>query len=309
MTALWRRFHFLFFIAAGLLIMGLGWLHYFSPTTRLELYGVKLENRVALLGPTRYLLGWHAQVESWTEQDGRLDTPLVNETRDEISTLSIERQRGTPATDILLVKPQEWILSLKNADGFKNETLSLNHPSIAQGTVLLDKQGTLLERQRTSAWRVDRALQFIFPKFPKGALRPGETWTEHVEWTEPISEWKIGWQADIHWTLKNYDLLYEKPCAHLIYEAELTPSMVQNASWAGQTSQAIHFEGQASGEALYDVRDKFLISNTFSYAGILKIRVPNLANVPDELRVGIAPAPSQGDVLLKINDKMDARLP
>jgi hypothetical protein len=296
-------------MAAGILTIVSGLIYYLSPITRLRLYGVTLEQPVASAGPANFLLGWHSDVKSWTEHDGRLDTPLPHETTEETSTLSIERLPGTSTENLVLVKPQEWICRVNSASGEKNQVIPLNHPSIAAATVLLDKQWTLLERREGSAWRMGRALQFLIPKFPKGPLRPGSTWKEHLAWTEGIGDWRVGWQADLQWVLKGFETCYGAPCAQLSYEASLEPSLQQEAVWSKGASHNIRFSGQARGEALYNVAEKYVISNTLIYSGTAKIHIPQLSAVPEDLRVGAFSSDDDGDVVLQFNDKIDVRLP
>jgi len=304
-----RRFWPFLIICSGLTVAVGGLSHYLSPLTRLELYGVKLGHRAVLLHPASYLWGYQSHVESWTEHDGRLDTPLSNDTVQEVSTLQVERAQGSTAINVLSVRPQEWIRSLKNAAGFKNDTIPLNDPSIAPGTIVLDQEGTLLERRSAAAWRTERAMQMLIPQFPKGFLRRAGDWTEHLEWVETTSGWTISWQADLQWVVKNFELRYGKPCAILAYEATLRPTVLQTAAWVKSSGGPVRFTGEARGEAVFDVKDKWLISNTLSYAGLLKIHVSNLANVPEDLRVGLVMAATGGDVVLKLANKMDIRLP
>lgn len=294
---------------AGTLILVVGLIYYLAPITRLRLYGVTLEQPVAASGPANFLVGWRSHVKSWTEYNGRLDTPMADDTTDETSTLFVERLPGTPTENMIQVKPKEWIRSVKNASGFANQIIPLNHPSIATATILLDKQWTLLERREGAAWRIGRALEFLIPKFPKGPVRPGSTWKEHLEWTEVTSDWKLGWQADLQWVLKGFEPCYGVPCAQLAYDATLQPVLLQEASWSKGASRDIHFAGTAHGEALYNTTQKFVISNTLTYSGKIKIHIPNLEEVPEELRVGAPPINSDGDVVLQLDDKIDIRLP
>ncbi len=292
------------------------YLYYFSPMTRLELYGVRLFHHVATKAPATFLFGWESVLESRTEQGGRMDTPLINATMNEVSSLLVERERGASAQDILHVQPKEWIKSIKNALDFKNETVPLNHPSIAEGRVRVDKQGTLIERagdgpgiHEVPFWRMSRALQFLFPAFPKGSLRKEATWTDHVEWTDTISEWRIGWKADLRWVVKDFEIVYEKPCARLVYEATLTPRILQEPVWVGGAGKTIQYNVQGSGEVLYSIKEKSLISNTFDYTGTLMIPIPDLELVPDTQRVGDVLIMGKGDVVLKFKNKLDVRLP
>ena len=298
-----------FLILIGVSVAIFGCLHYLSPVTRLELYGTTLDHKVALPKPAIYLWGWQAHVKSWTERDGRLDTPLTDESEEEVSTLLIDRQRGTITQNVLLVKPQEWIQSLKRTEEFKNQTIPPSHPSIAAGRIILDKEGTLLERNAGAAWRTGRTLQFLFPKFPKGTLHRGSTWTESLEWTETIDDWTIGWEGDLRWAVKDFEMFDERPCARLVYEAAMKPVLRQEAFWAKASNREIAFTGQARGEAVFNVPDKSLVSNTFTYEGTLKIQIPNLEDVPEEHRVGSPISPNAGEIFLQVKDKMDLRLP
>jgi hypothetical protein len=299
----------LLMILGGILILVFGLRYYQSPLTRLRLYGVILEQPIASSGPANFLLGWHSDVKSWTEHDGRLDTPLADETTDETSTLRVERLHGTSTENLILVKPQEWISTVHNAYGIQNQVIPLNHPSIVAATILLDKQWTLLERQEGSAWRVGRAMQFLIPKFPKGLVRPGSTWTEHLAWQEGIEGWRIGWQADLQWVLKGFDTCYGVPCAQLSYVASLQPTLLQQAPWSKGANPLIGYAGEARGDALYNVAEKFVISNSMTYSGTVRIHIPKLNAIPVELIMGISRGDGDGDVVLQFNDKIDVRLP
>jgi len=296
-------------IVGGILTLVFGVRYYQSPLARLRRYGVILEQPIAASGPADFLLGWHSDVKSWTEHDDRLDTPLADETTDETSTLHVVRLAGTSTENLILIKPKEWISSVHNAYGVQNQIISLDHPSIAAATILFDKQWTLLERREETAWRVGRALQFLIPKFPKGLVRPGSAWKEHLAWTEIIGGWKIGWQADLQWVLKDFDTCDGAPCAQLSYEASIEPTLLQEAFWSKGANQKIQFAGQARGNALYNVVEKFVISNTMAYSGKAKIHIPQLDAVPDELKSGVSRGEGDGDVVLQFNDKIDVRLP
>ena len=309
MSALGQKILAAFLILIGLSIGIFGLLYYLSPVTRLELYGTRLDHKVALARPTNYLWGWQAHVKSWTERDGQMDTPLADETMEEVSTFRIDRQPGTMTQNVLVVKPQEWISSLESAGDFKNQTIPSTHPSIAPGRIILDKQGTLLERSAGAAWRTARALQFLFPRFPKGFLRRGNTWTEPLEWTETINDWTLGWKGDLRWSVKDFETLNDQPCARLVYEAALSPSLLKEVFWAKGSSRDVQYSGKNHGEAIFNVQEKSMVSNTFAYEGTLKIHIPNLENVPEALRVGAPITHSEGDVVLQVNDKMDLRLP
>jgi hypothetical protein len=297
------------FVLGGMGVIVFGLIYYLSPVTRLRLYGTTLDQRVALSGAVDYLLGCHSHVKSWTEHAGTLDTPLADETTEEVGTLRVERWRGATPENSLQVIPKEWIRSLKNASGFANQMIPLNHPSIGMVTVLLDQQNTLLERREGAAWRSGKAAQFLVPKFPKGVMRRGNHWKEPLQWRETTNDWTIGWEADLVWVLKDFEMRDGHPCALLTYDASLHPTLLQPAFWAKAVGQDLRFTGQAHGEALFNVKEKTLISNTLTYEGSVRIPVNNLEDVPEELRVGIAPVHAAGDVVLQFEDTVNLRLP
>jgi len=296
-------------MASGLVTIIAGLSYYLSPMTRLRLYGVILEQRLASTGPVNFLVGWHAQAKTWTEHDGQLDTPLADEHTDETSTLRVERLPGTPTENVLLVKPVEWIRSLKTSAGFSTQVIALNHPSLAPVTVMMDKQWTVLERREGGAWRIGRALEFLIPKFPKGPVRPGSSWMDHLEWSEVAGDWKFRWLAECQWTVNGYTPCYESNCVQLAYNATLTPVLLQEAYWSKGAGRDIRYSGQAHGEALYRIADQLLIANSLAYSGTVRIHIPHLEDVPEELRVGNLPATSEGEVVLRFDDKIDVRLP
>jgi len=297
------------FIVSGILVIVFGLAYYLSPITRLELYGTKLEHMVGFNGPVNYLIGWHSQSHSWSEVNGHMDTPLGDDSTDEISTIRVERLPGTPTEIKLIFRPVEWVRSIKDKSGFISQTIPLNHPSIAPVTLLLDKQGTLLERSAGSVWRLEGAVQFMIPKFPKGSMKRGSRWQEHLEWTETSDGWKFGWKADLQWTVQGFKTCYGDPCAQLAYEATIQPSLLQEVFWSQGADRDIHFTGQAHGEALYNIKQKFLISNTLDYQGKIAIHVHNLKEIPESLRIGALPVANEGDIVLQIENKIDVRLP
>ncbi len=308
-STLWKKYHFAALIGLGIAVMAIGLTYYLSPMTRLALYGVRLSYRFAYRGPSSYLVGWQSTLESWTEREASVDTSLAKEKVEEVSTLLIEKLPGTSVQNLLRVSPKEWILARTNAVGVQNQMIPITHPSIAPSKILLDKQGTLLERQTATAWRTHRALQFLVPGFPKGTQRRGSTWTDHLEWVDSLNDWKIRWQADVHCVLQDFEERYDKPSVHILYEAVLVPTIVEEAYWAKGMTRPMSFSGKATGEAYYSVSEKTITSNTFSYGGIARIPIMDLERVPEDLRVGVPLVPGPGTVILKFENSVNVQIP
>src|SRR5437879_4395814 len=160
-----------------------------------------------------------------------MDTPLISNDLSETGTLSVASSASPPSGSTVQVIAKEWVKMAKVGNAAVNETIPANHPSLSPGSVVLDAQGHVLERRNASSNRVGRAMNYIFPVFPKGILRPGSTWTDKLAWEEGLGEWQIGWDADLVWELTGFENCYGTTCAKLIYKANLHPHIVKPAPW------------------------------------------------------------------------------
>jgi hypothetical protein len=295
-------------ILAGLSVMAYGTLYYLSPLTRLKLNGVHLRYQATPEIPT-YLIGTHSTTKSWAYRDGEMDTPLASAELDEVGNVAVERDSAPQNYTILHVKSKEWIKMTKSGEDHADQIIPTTHPSLAPGIIVLDTQGDLLERQNNSSWRLGRAINFVFPSFPKGILHSGGTWTEQLHWTDEIGEWLIGWDGDFGWELKGFEGCQEQACAQLIYQGVLQPHVVRAPPWAAKEVTGITFDGSARGEATYSPQDKLITSNTFAYGGRISIQITSLENIPEEQHVGVPLTADPGVIVIEFANKIDIRKP
>jgi hypothetical protein len=306
----WLHTHYpLLLILLGVFTITAGAAYYLSPLTRLKLYGVRLDYQGTRKGPTQYLVAFHSDVDSWTERENHLDTPLFKRKVDELGTVLVQRTPGPATHGQATVRTMEWIQIAKTGDTNINKSIPPGHPSIAQAAVALDRQGSLVDRPNTPSLRMGRALQYLFPRFPKGIQRPGSSWTESIIWVEMISEWKIRWQAELRWTLQGFEKRGGAWCVTLAYDGQLVPELQETPAWAKGAAGTVLFSGKGVGEALYLPQEKRLISNTFSYSGNLEIPITSLELIPWEERVGVPLSAGPGVVILRFANKTDIRQP
>jgi hypothetical protein len=303
-----RKSHILLVIA-GLAVILYGVSYYTSPQLRLKLNGVRLQHGALTGGPTLYLVGTHSETKSWAYRGDTMDTPLADNELNETGTVVVESRLGPQTGHTFSIKAKEWVKMMKSGETTNNQTVPLNHPSIAPASLILDSQGSILERRNASSIRVGRAIDFIFPLFPKGTQHQGSSWTEHLSWEDTIGEWQIGWEADLVWQLKDFEMCDQVACTKLLYQATLHPHIVRPAAWADKKVHEITFEGQSNGEALYNTRDKVLIGNSLQYSGKLSIQIPNLESVPEEERVGATVTEDPGTIVIQFSNKFDIQKP
>jgi len=294
-------------IGGGLILLCFGMVYYSSPIVRLKLNGVHLDNRTAQTGPVTYLAGNEVNTQGWAYRGEEMDTPLKNQKVTETGTVSVELASGDDTHRILRVRVKEWIKIAEVGDRNIQQVIPMNHPSIAPSTVILDRQGTVVDRQQAETVRTGRLTDFLFPRFPKGSERIGDSWTEPLTWMETVGEWKVRWEGNIQWTLEGFEPCYENLCARLTYQVKMDPQQLMPPEWAAKISGSPSFEGQGHGEALYEVKEKVLLSNTFSYGGDLSIPLSNLGDIPWDQRVGDHAPSEAGTVLLRFTDKFDIR--
>ena len=294
-------------IGGGLALLCFGTVYYSSPITRLKLSGVRLDSQAAQTGPMTYLVGSEVNSQGWAYRGDQMDTPLKNEKVTETGSVSVELTPGDDTHRSLRVRVKEWIKIAEDGDRSIQQVIPMNHPSIAPSLVILDRQGTVVDRQQADSLRTGRLTNFLFPRFPKGPERTGNSWIESLTWTESIGEWKVGWQSDIKWTLEDIEPCYESLCARISYQVKLNPLQLVPPPWAAKISGVPSFEGQGHGEVLYEVKEKVLLSNTFSYGGDLSIPLADLGAIPWDQRVGDHAPTEAGTILLRFTDKFDIR--
>ncbi|MFA5975453.1 MAG: hypothetical protein WC859_04730 [Elusimicrobiota bacterium] len=281
--------------------------YYSSRHSRPPLQSTRFEHPAGLHQALTYVVGTQSKSHSWAEHNGVMDTPLPDANSQETGSVSVKAALPNGVNSTLVIRPQEWIRFVRIAETAQQQTIPKNHPSLAPAKIVMDPQRTLLERLGTDALRVGRVSNLIFPRFPKEALRPGNGWTETVQWAELLGEWTVFWRADLSWTFQKYDLCFNLPCARLTYQARLTPQLVGIPAWANTQTGPPAFVGQARGEALFDLKNKCVLSNQFGYSGKLSIPIKSLERIPWELRVGNPLTAEPGHIVIQFDEKIDAR--
>lgn len=291
----------LIFLGLGAIAAGIA--YYRFPSARPRLDGVQFKCPSGLKQPLVYLIETKSDSRSWAEYNGQLDTPLLDGNRHETGSVSVEPALRSKAPEALVVRAREWIRSVHIGETDTQQAVPATHPTLASARIVLGPKQTLRERQGSDTIRLGRAVNFIFPRFPDGVQRPGDTWTETVRWADVLGEWKIVWQANMKWTFEKYDTCYDMPCARLSYQAELIPQRLDVPDWARKLTRKPAFAGQASGEALYDPKNNWVLSNTISYHGNLSIPISSLESIPWEQRVGRPLTAEPGTIVIRFNEK------
>lgn len=294
-------------VAAALAAAWVGIRFLFSPTLWFHLSGSRLEYAFSEKKPSRYFMGFTMNVKSWSERQGRLDTPLEEFKVDEIGNVVLERKKAAAkAKTPVNLRVQEWIQIVRDAGGSRSRSIPLNHPSLAGARLLLDKRGALLERRASLSPRLGKGFPFLAPKFPKGRIRRGRSWPESIEWIEMLGDWKLRWTGTLRWRLDDVEPCGRNTCARLTYQASLRPQLWSAPSWATGAVRRIEPQITSEGVALFDARQGRLVSNTFSYDGLLRIPITDLGRIPWELRIGRR-VRVPGDILIRFQNKIDIR--
>jgi hypothetical protein len=139
-----------------------------------------------------------------------------------------------------------------------------------------------------------------------GRLHQGRQWTEDVVWLDVYNDWQIRWEGTLHWTLGELVPCAGNTCAQLAYTAELEPRLRGAPGWATGIVHRVDATASGEGEAIFDTGHKRLVSNTFSYDGLLHFPIDNLARIPRELRIGRR-VKGPGEILLRFENKIDLR--
>ncbi len=289
--------------------MALGVGYYLSPMTRMGRYGTNLIYRFEFQKPAAYFVGSQMQSRIFALRDGVIDTPLPGQADSEAGSLIIDRQSDIDSHAVLRVRSQEWMRTLKTPDGDEHQMIPKGHPSTAPAQIFLDAQGTLVSRQNASSLRLGRAVTSLFPRFPKGIQRVGSRWTEPIEWTLAIGDWRIAWEGELSWLLKDYEPCYKEECAKLTYEAHVLPRILQPPQWAKGNVTDASFQGKAGGEVLYNVKKGIVISAAFAQNGNLTVGINHLDSIPSESRVGVPLSGGPGAIVMQMTNRFDVRKP
>jgi hypothetical protein len=306
-ASLWKRYQRVVWIAAGVigawLLISMLW----SAHLGYHVFGKSLNYAFSDKAPAQYLIGLTQEIKTWSERQGRLDTPMedykIEDLGNGVFLMSSSERKDRP---VVTLRAREWIQILHDANGTASQALPLNHPSLADARIVLDKKGSLLERHATLSPRLAKALPFVTPKFPKGTLRQGQTWTETVEWLDAYNEWKIHWFATLRWTMGEMEPCDGGECARLTYQANLRPQLRGGPSWAVGAMKTPTTQESAEGVALFDGGHERLVSNTFSYEGLLTLPIRDVGLIPWELRIGRR-VNGAGDVIIRYKNKIEIR--
>jgi len=296
----------------GVLLIGLGlvglWVaasFLFSANLWYFLLGKKFEYAFPEKAPAQYLVILTDDIKCWSERNGRLDTPLEQYKRESFGNVLFYKKKAVVKNRLAVaLRAREWIEIRHDAQGSTSHTIPLNHPSLLRTRVIFDKKGMLIGRHYTLSPRLAKGLPFLTPKFPAGTLRRGRTWTEYVEWIDMYSDWKIYWAGTLYWTLGDLEPCAGGTCAKLTYQADLRPQLWAWPSWAAKAVQHVQANVSAEGSALFDTGHKRLVSNTFTYSGLLYLPITNLGRIPWELRIGRG-VKGPGEIVIRLGNKID----
>ncbi len=307
-VSLFKRSKRVLFLGAGgvALWMLVGFL--FSASLWYHLFGNKFVYAFSDKAPAAYLVGMKQHIKFWSERQGRLDTPMEEFKIDEIGKVLLQKEKAAAKNRrTVWVTTKEWIQILNDAAGTASHAIPKNHPSLAGARLVFDRKGALLERHYILSPRLAKSLSFLSPKFPKGSSRRGQTWDEAVEWLDVYNDWKIHWSGALHWTLGELEACGENTCAKLTYTADLRPQLRGWPSWAQGAVHRAEATVSTEGAALFDAAHKRLVSNTFSYEGLLHIPIADLGRIPWELRIGRGVKGQPGEIVIRFENKIDIR--
>jgi hypothetical protein len=306
-VSLLKRSQRAFWIGGGLALLWMLASFLFDPSLWFHLFGKKFEYAFTDQAPAQYLVGLKQNIKVWSERQGRLDTPMEEYKIDEMGNVLLEKEKTAAKNQsLILVHVKEWIQILNDNAGATSHAIPKNHPSLANARLIFDEKGNLLERHYTLSPRVAKSLPFMTPRFPKGLLRHGKTWDETVEWLDVYNDWTIHWTGTLHWTLGELEPCGRGTCARLTYTADLQPQFRSGPAWAQRAVHRADANPSTEGEALFDAGNKQLVSNIFSYDGLLHIPITDLGRIPWELRIGRR-VKGPGEILIRFENKIDVR--
>jgi hypothetical protein len=284
----------------------------FSASLWYHLLGKKLTYAFPSEGAPAFMVGMTDKIRSWSERGGRLDTPLEEFQVEELGNVFFEPEsRATKNQTLVRLRVKEWIQVVHDekqhsASGIPlSHTIPLDHPSLSDAHIVLDKNGYLTDRRSPPSVRTGKVTPFLTPAFPSHRLRRGQKWTERVEWTDVFNDWKIHWAGTLQWTVGELEACSEGNCIRLTYQANVRPQLWASPAWAVKAVQQIEPQISTEGVALFDAAHRRLTSNTFSYDGILRIPIRDLGRIPRELRVGRRVKNASGDIVIRFENKID----
>lgn len=257
--------------------------------------------------PTRYLVGYHTTIKSWSERQGQLDTPLDDFKIDEVGNVIVQSETKTKkGPQTLSLRAEEWI-QMSEGSSSVSRPIPLNHPSLAPGTVLLDAKRRVAERRITATPRLAKGAAFILPSFPIGGTRAGRQFKQIVDWVELLGDWKVRWTGQLLWTVKGQAACGPNACTHLTYQATISPELWNVPDWArGQVGHP-RFEGTAQGDVLFDAGNRRIFAHNFSADGTFRVPLNDLSRIPSELRVGRRVPEFPGVIVMQLHNQIDVR--
>ncbi len=292
-------------LAAGAFVAVVFIFLFHSPAVHFKVFGSRLAYTFSEKQPARYLVSFHTDLRSFSERQGRLDTPLPSPTVDDIGTVLVQKKRSSKGQLYLAASALEWIQIPQTSEGKRSQSIPLNHSSLAPVAAKLNKRGVILERRVALSPRLAKSFVFMLPVFPVKAQHRGQTWSEPVEWVELAGDWKIYWAGRLKWTLEDQVPCGQDTCEHLRYRADIKPQIWGGPAWAMEGARRLRFSSDANGEAFFDARHGRLLSNRFSYSGLLRFPLPDLGRIPWNLRIGRRVRGVPGDIVLQLNSKID----
>lgn len=293
---------------AALILLSVGTvaLQLLSATFWYEHVGRKLTYAFPVKTPLVYLVGMKQNVKIWSERQGRLDTPMEKRSTDEMGNLVVQRLPAKGKT-VIQVSAREWIQILNEDQGSTSRNIPSKHPSLVPGKILLDKQGTVLERRANATPRIGKSLGFLALRMPKGMLKAGRTWSENVQWTDEFNGWKVAWAGKVTWTLGIPQPCRQGSCTPLTAMGDLRPTLVDTPVWATGAMGSVNGKASLQSRVLFDPGQKRLVSHAADYQGLLRVPIRSLERIPMELRVGRR-VKGPGEIALYIDGKVDLQL-
>jgi hypothetical protein len=297
--------------AVCLVLVGFGFLRFTSRDTRLKIFGGRLEYAFPSRSPQDYLVVHRMDIKSWSEIEGRLDTPLPAILQDEIGTFALAAETPQKRVQQVVLHPKEWMVSRA---GVVAQSLPTGHASLKPLVTTLEYRGSVQKRDNVTT-RLGRAGVFLLPRWPSGSFRPGDTWTEPVEWMDRVGDWAILWRGKLNWKLVRMESREGVPCFKLSYRGDVQPFLKSAPAWAKGHIGKVSFKGTLTGEAYYETRRRRLQSNNVRHQGQLRMAINNVYQIPAEIRVGRSPrkrwgraAPVvPGDIIIELQTQYGVR--
>lgn len=280
----WRR---VALVVVGLLVAYVLVTKIVSPGTRFALFGARLAYSPPAKGEAKYVVGTMTEATRWAERAGQLYAPMGGPARvDDIGTLSFQPGKRTSSRGWQpTLSSLNWLVTRRDAARMTSQVLPRNHETLGAVRLAIDAKGQVTSRGTKSPARVAKAAVFIFPWTPKRRVKPGATWTDTAEWTDTVDGWTLRWAVERRWKAVEMLPCGEHDCVRLVYDAALTPRVALQPAWASSVRwEPLKVQGR--GDALFDIDAKAVRTHALEYDATLRGRVPNLAVIPDTVRVG-----------------------